>query len=103
VPIYQTARYQVNPAAVDKVRTAITEFVEYVTDNEPGTTMYTAWQQEDDPTKFVHLFEFADDSAHEAHGKSAAVRKFEDVYRPELASGPVVFTNYVQIATTARS
>jgi quinol monooxygenase YgiN len=103
VPIYQTAHYQVNPGAVARVKAAIAEFVEYVTDNEPGTTRYTAWQQEDDPTKFVHLFEFADDSAHEAHGKSAAVRKFEDVYRPELADCPVVFTNYVQIATNTRS
>jgi hypothetical protein len=23
--------------------------------------VYTAWQQRDDPTRFVHLFEFADD------------------------------------------
>lgn len=103
MPIYQTAHYQVRPAAVDKVRAAIAEFVEYVRDAEPGTKMYTAWQQQDDPTKFVHLFEFADDSAHEAHGKSAAVRKFEDAYGPELIAGPVVFTNYVQLATNTRS
>ena len=103
MPIYQTAHYQVNPGAVDKVKAAITEFVKYVRENEPGTRMYTAWQQQDDPTRFCHLFEFADASAHEAHGKSAAVRKFEEAYRPELASGPVVFTNYVQLATNGRS
>ena len=103
MPIYQTAHYQVNPGAVDKVKAAITEFVEYVRANEPGTRMYSAWQQQDDPTRFVHLFEFADDHAQEAHGKSAAVRRFEDVYGPELASGPVVFTDYVQLATNTRS
>ena len=81
------------------MKAAIAEFVEYVTGHEPGTRIYTAWQQEDDPTKFVHLFEFADKEAHEAHGTSAAVRKFEDVYRPELTAGPVVFTDYLQIAT----
>jgi hypothetical protein len=32
---------------------------------------------EDDPTKSAHLFEFADQSAHQAHGTSDAVRKFE--------------------------
>jgi quinol monooxygenase YgiN len=99
VPIYQTAHYQVNPGAVDKVKAAIVKFVEYVTEHEPGTRVYTAWQQESDPTKFVHLFEFADEEAHKAHAASAAVRRFEQVYQPELAAGPVVFTDYLQIAS----
>jgi quinol monooxygenase YgiN len=102
MPIYQTAHYQVNPAAVAKVKAAIAEFVGYVAENEPGTTVYAAWQQQDDPTKFVHLFEFADEAAHEAHGKSAAVRRFESVYQPELAAGPVVFTDYLQVAVNTR-
>jgi quinol monooxygenase YgiN len=98
MPIYQTAHYQVSRSAVEKVKVAIEEFVAYVTRNEPGTKMYTAWQQADDRTKFVHLFEFADEAAHQAHGSSAAVRAFEAVYGPELVAGPVVFTDYVQIA-----
>jgi quinol monooxygenase YgiN len=99
VPIYQTAHYQVKASAVDKVKAAIAEFVAYVAQNEPGSTMYTAWQQEDDPTKFVHLFEFADEAAHQAHGSSDAVRQFEAVYVPELVAGPVVFTDYRLVAT----
>ena len=102
MPIYQTAHYQVNSAAVDKVQDAIIEFVAYVAENEPGSVLYTAWQQENDPTKFVHLFEFADESAHQAHGSSDAVRRFESVYQPELAAGPVVFTDYVQVATNTK-
>ena len=99
MPIYQTAHYQVRPEAVDKVRAAIVEFVDYVRHNEPGSRTYTAWQQKDDPTKFVHLFEFADEAAHETHGSSEAVRAFEAVYAPELVGGPVVFTDYVLVAT----
>ena len=99
MPIYQTAHYQVNAAAVEKVKAAIDEFVAYVAGNEPGTKMYTAWQQADDPARFVHLFEFADEASHQAHGSSAAVRAFEAVYGPELVAGPVVFTDYVQIAS----
>jgi quinol monooxygenase YgiN len=98
VPIYQTAHYQVTALAVDKVKSAIEDFVEYVAENEPGSTMYTAWQQKDDPTKFVHLFEFTDESAHQAHSSSEAVRRFEAVYGPELVNGPVIFTDYVLIA-----
>jgi quinol monooxygenase YgiN len=102
VPIDQTAHYQVKASAIEKVKAAIAEFVDYVAANEPGTRMYTAWQREDDPTAFVHLFEFADAAAHEAHGSSDAVAQFEAVYRPELVSGPVVFTDYLQIAKNRR-
>lgn len=102
MPIYQTARYRVNPGAVDKVKAAIAEFVAYVTEHEPGTRIYTAWQQESDPTKFVHLFEFADEAAHRAHGTSDAVRQFEAIYGPELVNGPVVFTDYLVVATNHR-
>jgi quinol monooxygenase YgiN len=99
MPIYQTAQYQVEESAVDKVKAAIEEFVAYVDKNEPGTKLYASWQQADDPTRFVHLFIFEDDAAHTAHGQSDAVRAFEDVYSPELVGGPVVFTDYVQVAT----
>ena len=99
MPIYQTAHYQVSASAVDKVKAAIAEFVAYVAEHEPGSRMYTAWQQEDDPTMFVHLFEFAVEAAHQAHGRSDAVRQFEAVYGPELVGGPVVFTDYELIAT----
>ena len=99
MPIYQTAHYQVRASAVEKVKAAVAEFVDYVAKNEPGSKMYTAWQQQDDPTRFVHLFEFADEAAHQAHGRSGAVRQFEAVYVPELVGGPVVFTDYEQIAT----
>ena len=99
MPIYQTAHYQVQSTAVEKVKAAIEEFVSYVAENEPGSVMYTAWQQQDDPTKFVHLFEFADSAAHETHGNSAAVRRFEDAYQSELVGGPVIFTDYRLIAS----
>ena len=99
MPIYQTAHYQVRASAVEKVKAAIAEFVDYVAKNEPGSRMYTAWQQKDDPTKFVHLFEFADEAAHQAHRSSGAVRQIDAVYVPELVGGPVVFTDYLLIAT----
>ncbi|MEY9963999.1 quinol monooxygenase YgiN [Streptacidiphilus sp. MAP12-16] len=101
MPIYQTAHYQVRAAAVDKVVAAVRTFVQYVTDNEPRTRMYAAWQQQDEPTKFVHLFIFEDEAAHEAHGRSQAVREFEAVYRPELVGGPVVFTDYGLVAANS--
>ena len=103
MPIYQTAHYQIEPSAVSEVTAAIEEFVRYVRENEPGTNVYSAWQQESDPTRFVHLFTFADSAAHEAHGQSAAVRLFEAVYTPHLVGGPVVFTDYLEVATNTNT
>lgn len=99
MPIYQTAHYRVEPDAVTAVKAAIEEFVQYVRENEPGTGLYAAWQQKDDPTRFVHLFIFEDEAAHQTHGGSEAVRRFESVYSPRLVGGPVIFTDFVQVAT----
>jgi quinol monooxygenase YgiN len=95
--IYQTGGYQVKPSAVEKVKQAIKEFVRYVQENEPGTKMYLAWQQKSDPTRFLHLFIFEDAAAQARHGRSAAVKRFESVYSPELVGGDVVFTDYEMV------
>jgi len=79
MPIYQTGGYEVNPSAIPKVKQAIAEFVEYIKANEPGTEMYLAWQEAENPAKFLHLFIFKDEQAHEIHRSSDAVRKFGSV------------------------
>jgi len=98
MPIYQTGAYQVKPSGIAKVKQAIEEFVRYVQANEPGTQMYLAWQQQDDATRFLHLFIFEDAAAQTRHGQSEAVRRFESIYSPELAGGDVVFTDYEMVA-----
>ncbi len=100
--IYTIAQYQVNAQAVDKVKRAIEELVRYVKANEPGTRLYVAWQQKDDPTRFVHFFIFADEAAHAIHGGSEAVKRFESAYSPELVGGDVVFTDYDLVATNSK-
>jgi quinol monooxygenase YgiN len=97
--IYQTATYQIQPQGVERVKRAIEEFVRYVRENEPGTRLYAAWQQQDDATRFVHLFIFANEAAQTMHSESDAVRHFESVYTPDLVGGPVVFTDFQQVAT----
>jgi quinol monooxygenase YgiN len=100
--LYQIAQYQVNSRAVEKVKRAIEEFVGYVKAKEPGTLLYVAWQQKDDPTRFVHFFIFADEEAHAIHGASEAVKRFESIYSPELVGGDVVFTDYDLVATNGK-
>jgi len=98
MPIFQIAEYEVKPDAVDRVKQAVHEFVHYVETNEPGTLLYSAWQQQDSPTHFTHLFVFEDDDAKDTHSQSKAVKSFESVYSPALV-GRVKFTNYEQITT----
>lgn len=97
MPIYQTGGYRVKPEAVERVKQAIKVFVQYVQENEPGTKMYLAWQEKNDPTRFNHLFIFENEAAQARHGQSAAVKEFESLYSPELVGGDVVFTDYEMI------
>ena len=96
--VRQLARYQVRPESLDRCLAAIREFVAYVRTNEKGTLRYDVWQETEDPTKFVHLFIFADAAAQARHGESDAVKRFEAIYSPELAGGDVIFTDYEMIA-----
>ena len=99
MPIYQTACYQVKASSLEECKRAIKEFVDYVRANEPGTEMYMSWQQKTDQTNFVHLFKFKDAAAQKIHSQSAAVKKFESIYRPVLVSDGVTFTDYELVAT----
>jgi len=96
--IRQIAHYQVKASALDRVKQAIQEFVRHVQAKEPGTRLYMAWQQKDDPTRFAHFFIFDDEAAQKAHSQSDAVKRFQAVYAPELVGGGVQFVNYELVA-----
>jgi quinol monooxygenase YgiN len=91
--IRQLARYQVRPESVNRVLAAIDEFVDYVRTHEPGTLRYDVWQEQDDPTRFVHIFVFRDDAAHQVHSSSREVEKFSSILYPECLA-PVEFIDY---------
>lgn len=99
MPIFQVAEYQVRPSAVAKIKEAIQQFVHAVENNEPGTLLYSAWQQRDQPAHFTHFFVFEDAAAREKHYTSRARKAFEAVCAPELTGEGVVSTDYDQVAT----
>ncbi len=96
--IYGTGAYRVKKGAVNKVKKAVAEFVRYIEKHEKGTKFYAAWQQKDDPTRFVHFYIFENERALDVHSNSEAVKRFESVYTPVLAGGPVDFTDYKLVA-----
>jgi quinol monooxygenase YgiN len=102
VPIFTIAEYRVRPDGIPVVTRAIQEFVQYVRDSEPGTRLYAAWQEKNDPSRFVHFFIFENEAALKAHSESAAVKQFEAAYGPELTGGNVVFTDYTLVATNEK-
>ena len=96
--IRQLARYQVRPEALERCLAAIHEFVAYVRAKEPGTLRYEVWQEEADPTRFVHIFVFRNAEADRIHSESAEVKKFAGVLYPECLT-PVEFVDYKQVAS----
>jgi len=96
--IRQLARYQVRPQALEKCIAAIREFVAYVRANERGTLRYEVWQEQEDPTRFVHMFVFRDAEADRTHSESAEVQKFASVLYPECLA-PVEFIDYQQLVS----
>jgi quinol monooxygenase YgiN len=96
--IRQLARYQVRPEALERCLGAIREFVAYVRAKEPGTLRYDVWQEEKDPTRFVHVFVFRDAEADRIHSESAEVKKFASVLYPQCLA-PVEFIDYRQVTS----
>jgi quinol monooxygenase YgiN len=91
--IYELARYQVRPEALQRCLAAIHAFVAYVRENEPGTLRYDVWQERGDPTRFVHSFIFRDADANRRHSESAEVKRFAGILYPECLA-PVEFVEY---------
>jgi quinol monooxygenase YgiN len=96
--IRQLAHYEIHPDAIARVKDAIGEFVDYVRSNDPGTLRYDVWQDQEHPTRFLHIFIFRDQEAHNQHSSSAQVKKFSDVLYPECI-GLVEFIDYQKIAS----
>jgi quinol monooxygenase YgiN len=92
------ARYQVRPEALERCLAAIHEFVGYVRANEPGTLRYEVWQEQGDPTRFVHIFIFRDAEAGRKHSESPEVKKFAGILYPDCPA-PVEFIDYRQVAS----
>src|SRR5215470_14771387 len=99
--IHELARYEVRPEALEKCLAAIHEFVAYVRANEAGALRYEVWQEDEHPTRFVHLFVWRDAEANRIHGESAAVKKFAGVLYPNCVA-PVEFIEYKQVDANAR-
>jgi len=93
-----TAQYQVYPNKVNKTKDSIRQLVQHVKLHEPLTTIYVAQQQILNPSKFMHILRFEDESALKTHQSSPASANFVQSVYPETLK-PIDFMEYNLIAT----
>ncbi len=93
-----TAQYQVYPNKVNKTKDSIQQLVRHVKLHEPLTTIYIAQQQILNPSKFMHILRFEDESALKVHQSSPASADFVQSVYPETLK-PIDFMEYNLIAT----
>lgn len=85
--VQKTARFTVAAGRLPEALAAIRAFVEY-TRTEPGTLVYESWQSAQRPGEFLHLMEFVDADAEQAHATSESVKSFTDSLYPLCAQSP---------------
>ena len=98
MPIYMTAQYQVYSNKVNRTKDSIRQLVRHVKLHEPLTTIYIAQQQILNPSKFMHILRFEDESALKAHQSSPASADFVQSVYPETLKA-IDFMEYNLIAT----
>ena len=92
-------QYKIKKKKLVKAKDAILEYVEAVKKNEPGTTEYKVYQDDDDNTLFIHLMSFVDKSAKKTHEKSEHLKKLKKILVP-ISKGKAVYTSMVEIKPT---
>lgn len=96
--IYMTAQYQVPSDFIEQTKANIRQLVEHVKTHEPLTTIYIAQQEILNPSKFMHILRFEDETALRTHQSSLASAQFVNKMYPK-ALKPFEFMEYNLVAT----
>ena len=78
--------YSVKPESVEIVKSAVSEFVNSIKENEPET-FYESFNYEQN--SFVHLMKFKNEEAEEYHRNSGYTKKFVEIIYLECIEPPV--------------
>ena len=95
-PITRIVQYKVKKKKLDKVKTVISEYIETVRKNEPGTIAYEVYQEKDDPASIVHVMSFVDKNAEKTHDTNEHVKKLKKILVP-ISKGKAVYTTLNKI------
>lgn len=89
-------QYKVKKKKLAKVKDALSEYVNAVKNNEPGTIEYKVLQDDDDNSSFVHLMSFVDKNAEKMHKKTEHLKKLKKTLVP-ISKGKTVYTTLVEV------
>lgn len=95
-PITILVQYKIKKKKLVKATNAISEYVEVVKKNEPGTTEYKVFQDGNDRTLFIHVMSFVDKAAKKTHEKSEHLKKLKKILVP-ISKGKSVYTSMVPL------
>ena len=98
-PVTIMVQYKIKKKKLAKATSAISEYIEAVKKNEPGTTEYKVFQDENDRTLFIHVMSFADKAAKKIHEKSVHLKQLKKILVP-ISKGKAVYTSMVRITPT---
>jgi len=91
-----TVQYKLKKKKLAKAKDALSEYVDAVKKNEPGTIEYKVFQDADDSSYLVHLMSFVDKNAKKAHEKTEHLRKLKKILVP-MSKGKAVYTTMTEI------
>lgn len=94
-----TARFRVAPDSVQATLYAISDLIDYIKANEPGTIQYTSVQDFEDSFAFLNFFAFEDETAEEIHRVSRGTQTFIEVLLP-LLEDDIIFQRWNPVAST---
>lgn len=91
-----TVQYKVKKKKLAKAKDALSEYIDAVKTNEPGTVEYKVFQDGDDNTSFVHIMSFTDKTAKKTHEKTEHLKKLKKVLVP-ISKGKAVYTTLTDV------
>ncbi len=91
-----TVQYKLKKKKLAKAKDALSEYVDAVKKNEPGTIEYKVFQDADDSSSLVHLMSFVDKNAKKAHEKTAHLKKLKKILVP-ISKGEAVYTTLAEV------
>ena len=91
-----TVQYKLKKKKLAKAKDALSEYVDAVKKNEPGTIEYKVFQGGDDNSSFVHLMSFVDKNAKKTHEKTEHLKKLKKILIP-ISKGKAVHATLTEI------
>ncbi|MGD8781626.1 MAG: antibiotic biosynthesis monooxygenase [Ignavibacteria bacterium] len=81
--------YKIKKGSLQKVKTAIDEFVHEIAEKE-NSTNYCSYQKARDETTFIHIMSYSTKEDEESHLNAEHTKKFVDILYPECVEEPVI-------------